>query len=124
MARLSTLLAGLTACTLLAGCLDIPDYRGSAAFRPGTGTATPSAPLGAPLGTAAPSAGTAESACTAAGREAGFDVQGVTGTREVTAADGLAQSRDVMLRVQRGGQSFDVRCSYSYAANSARIMTL
>jgi len=48
----------------------------------------------------------------------------VVGTREVSGSDGLARSRDVMLRVARGQQVYEVRCSYNYVSNEARIMSL
>ncbi|MFN4098562.1 MAG: hypothetical protein ACK4GT_02180 [Pararhodobacter sp.] len=56
----------------------------------------------------------------AAGRDAGFDVQSVVGTREVSGAT----ARDVMLRVNRSGRTIEVRCNYAYASGQARIMTL
>jgi hypothetical protein len=69
-------------------------------------------------------ASAAESSCTQQGQAQGLAVQGVVGTREVTGADGVARSRDVMLRVARGQQVYEVRCSYSYASGQARIMSL
>lgn len=126
MTKTSMTIGALSACVLLAGCFDIPDYRGGARFSnpfsSGSGGAmmTPSDPMAAPVA----SANAAETACLSAGRTAGFDVQGVVGTREVLGTGGLPQSRDVMLRVQRGGQSVEVRCSYAYLDGTAQIMTL
>ncbi len=123
MIRKTMAMGALLSCVGLAGCFDIPDYRGGGLMR--SRASAPTAPVGAPLGTPmAPLASAAENACTEAGRAAGFDVRGVVGTREVTGTGGLPESRDVMLRVQRGGQSLDVRCSYAYAGGAARIMTL
>lgn len=113
----------------LAAC-DIPDFRaGERLGNPFARSARPSGSVlppvvGAPLAAPTSGAAAAETACLAAGRDAGFDVQGVVGTREVIGASGLADSRDVMLRVNRSGQSVEVRCNYSYAGASARIMTL
>ncbi|HPD91768.1 MAG: hypothetical protein H6900_14785 [Rhodobacter sp.] len=118
MSRKTLALAALASCVALTGCLDIPDYRPGAPRTGWGGTSSPAA------GPAAPSTSLAESACMAAGRDAGFDVRGVTGTREVVNDAGIAVSRDVMLNVSRGGQSLDVRCSFAYDTASARIMTL
>lgn len=122
----STPLALLTIAALLAGCADIPDYRQGGRFvnpftnRSGGQSTRPLDPM-APQ---APAASAAETACREAGRAAGFDVRGVVGTREVMGAGGLPQSRDVMLQVQRGGQTIEVRCSYAYLDGTAQIMTL
>ncbi len=117
-------IGALVACMMLAGCFDIPDYRGgnrfSNPFSGGAGAVQPVDPMAAP----APTATSAESACLEAGRSAGFDVRGVVGTREVVGTGGLPQSRDVMLQVQRGTQSVEVRCSYAYLDGTAQIMTL
>ncbi|PTX04011.1 hypothetical protein [Pararhodobacter aggregans] len=120
MTRAIWITAALAAATALAGCGDIPDMRfGQGGGRPAYGggyggtPVVPSEPV-----VAGPSASQAEGACMSAGREAGFDVQGVVGTRE------QGTSRDVMLRVQRGGQTVEVRCSYAYDSGQARIMTL
>lgn len=119
-------LSALAACVVLASCTDIPDYRRSrftnpfSSAAPGPGVFTPNEPLAAPVATAS----AAEVACLEAGRAAGFDVQGVVGTREVVGAGGLPSSRDVMLNVQRSGQSIEVRCSYAYLDATAQIMTL
>jgi len=117
-------IGALAACVMLAGCFDIPDYRGgnrfSNPFSGGAGGAQPAAPQDA----AAPTANAAEAACLEAGRAAGFDISGVVGTREVIGAGGLPQSRDVMLQVRRGTQSVEVRCSYAYLDGTAQIMTL
>lgn len=127
MARIQLFLA-LVAGVGLAAC-DIPDFRSGErlsnpfARNPPQASAPPPV-IGAPLGAPTPGASAAETACLAAGRQAGFDVQGVVGTREVVGVSGFAESRDVILRVNRGGQSVEVRCSYAYAGASARIMTL
>ncbi|WP_417587462.1 hypothetical protein [Pararhodobacter oceanensis] len=121
MTRKIKIIAALAAGTMLAGCMNIPDYRGGFGSPGRVSPAQPSAPLGT---AATPQASAAESACTEAGRAAGFDVQGVVGTHEVIGTGGLPQSRDVMLRVARGGQSIEVRCSYAYVDGSANIMTL
>jgi hypothetical protein len=66
----------------------------------------------------------AEAACSEMARAQGLGVQSVVGSREVTGPDGVPQARDVLLRVTRGEQVYDVRCNYSYSADSARIMSL
>ncbi|GAB4261226.1 MAG: hypothetical protein Kow0013_05520 [Pararhodobacter sp.] len=125
MSRPPVILGALAACLAVSGCFDIPDLRGRPPYSgPSRPASTVPAPVGDPLGPPVPAASEAERACLAAGQEAGFDVRGVVGTHEVTDASGLAVSRDVMLRVQRGGQELQVRCSYAYAAGAARIMTL
>ena len=118
MTRAIWITAALAAATALTACGDIPDMRfgQGGGSRPVYGggpvvTTEPSVVTG-------PSASQAEGACMSAGREAGFDVQGVVGTRE------QGTSRDVMLRVQRGGQTVEVRCSYAYDSGQARIITL
>lgn len=127
MTRTAVTIGVLAACSMLAGCMDIPDYRGGSRFTnpfsatTGSGATSAPAALPAPAGA---SASAAETACLDAGRRAGFDVQGVVGTHEVVGAGGLPTSRDVMLRVQRGGQSIEVRCSYAYLNSTAQIMTL
>lgn len=119
-------LALLCTCALLAGCGEMPDFRAGERFgafiarplAPGSTPAIPAAPQG-------PAASAAETACTDAGRAAGFTVQGVVGTREVLPpAGGAPVSRDVVLRVARGGQTLEVRCNYAYATSTARMMTL
>ncbi|MCB1395465.1 MAG: hypothetical protein KDJ98_05695 [Rhodobacteraceae bacterium] len=132
MSRSTLTLAILSACTMLAACGDIPDFRAgerldrlSNSFSSWRNDAPQAqAPVGAPLAPPPPAASAAEGACMQAGREAGFDVRGVVGTHEVTDAAGMPVSRDVMLQVQRGSQSLQVRCSYAYAGGEARIMTL
>lgn len=125
------ILGALAICMLLVGCVDVPDFRRgerfSNPFNQSSGLSSGPNPFGdvrsvdpAPT----PSASAAESACLDAGRAAGFDVQGIVGTREVLGSGGLPQSRDVMLRVQRGSQSVEVRCSYAYMNGTAQIMTL
>lgn len=111
----------------LAACGGIPDFRVPFRAAPASAPMTaapiaPSAPLAPVPG--APTAGAAEAACLQAGRERGFDVQGVVGSTDVLGADGVALSRDVMLRVARSGQQFDLRCNYVYADGIARVMAL
>jgi hypothetical protein len=111
----------------LSACGSMPDLRPSRAGGPaGFGATPPAAPAApAPVGPVAGfGGGAAESACVAAGRERGFDVQSVVGSVDVPGADGRPVSRDVMLRVLRGGQQFDVRCSFVYADGIARVMAL
>lgn len=116
MPRFPLLALTLTALTL-AAC-GVPDFRARpAAPRASAAPAAPVAP--APTG-----ANAAETACLAAGRERGFQVQGVTGSSEVMGADGRPASRDVMMRVQRGQQIFDLRCNYDYGGAMARVMAL
>ncbi len=74
-------------------------------------------------GTADISASGAEQACIAAGRERGLEVAGVVGSTAVTGANGEA-SRDVMLRVRRGGADIEVRCNYVASTRMARIMLI
>ncbi|WP_146195147.1 hypothetical protein [Pararhodobacter marinus] len=126
MTRKIWLMGLLAGVTVLSACGEMRDFRrgmpliGSDARAP-----APAAPVASPPTTGmTPSASDAETACMRAGGDAGFSVQGVAGTREITGADGMASSRDVMLQVSRGGQVIEVRCSYDYANASARIMTL
>ncbi|MFN3955195.1 MAG: hypothetical protein ACK4LQ_12150 [Pararhodobacter sp.] len=115
-----TLLPMIALPFVLAGCLQSP-----AAFD--RGPAVRPAPMAQPAPEAPgarPSAGAAENACVAAGQQQGLGVQGVVGTREVAGSDGQPTSRDVMLRVARGQQLYEVRCSYNYASAQARIMSL
>ncbi|MBN8290389.1 hypothetical protein JI664_00265 [Rhodobacter sp. NTK016B] len=115
------LLVGITA---LSACGEVRDFRrGMPLIGSNARTPAPAAPASPAMGTT-PAASDAETACMRAGSDAGFSVQGVAGTREVSGADGMAASRDVMLQVDRGGQTIEVRCSYDYANASARIMTL
>ncbi|MGY6534090.1 MAG: hypothetical protein ACXIVG_01960 [Pararhodobacter sp.] len=129
-ARAGMLLVGAL---MLAGC-QAPDLRG---LMPGARPAAP-APAPAPqtiapdvfdpdapaAGGPAPAANVAEAACMQQGRDQGLAVREVVGTREVRGSDGVATSRDVMLRVARGQQVYDVRCSYNYGTEQARIMSL
>lgn len=110
---------GLSAC---GGLSDL--RRGSSTAAPETITVTPTE--GAPdMALAGPvSAGAAEAACMEAGRERGFTVEGIVGSSDVAGDDGQPVSRDVMLRVARGAQVFDLRCSYHYASAQARVMAL
>lgn len=128
-ARYGPLLVGAL---LLAGC-QMPDFRGMVpaprSAAPATADPAPDPatdPLGEGAGIAAPapSASVAEAACMQAGRDRDLTVREIVGTREVPGADGIPASRDVMLRVARGQQVYDVRCSYSYASAQARIMSL
>jgi hypothetical protein len=118
-------MATLTGVLVLAGCADFPDLRqpaqprGAAPVQSAPPPPSPSADIGIRR-----SASAAEAACVAQGETQGMNVQTVVGTREVSGSDGRATSRDVMLRVARGQQVFDVRCSYDYASAQARIMTL
>ncbi|KPQ06010.1 MAG: Suppressor of cytokine signaling [Rhodobacteraceae bacterium HLUCCA12] len=112
-------------CAVLAGCAQMPDLPGFGAQRnapraavPDTDSATDDSTPGAVP------ASTAERACTRQGQDQGLSVQGVVGTREVMGDDGVPRSRDVMLRVARGEQVYEVRCSYSYVSSEARIMSL
>jgi hypothetical protein len=129
MPRLALILI-LTLALLPAACGTIPDFRaGSPAPRSAgpaaPSPATPSPPLEmTPLPGAGVSAGAAEAACTAAGVERGFQVQGIVGSTDVAGTDGQPASRDVMMRVARGTQVFDLRCSYHYASAQARVMAL
>lgn len=117
--------SALVSVFVIAGCGALPDMRGSAPMR---GAPPPPAAQTAPaISEAMPGAvpaSAAESACTQQGQTQGLAVQGVVGTREVDGDDGVARSRDVMLRVARGEQVYEVRCSYSYASGQARIMSL
>jgi len=122
-ARTVTAVAGVL---VLAGCSQMPVQRGPAPQRsappPAMVSVAPAMPLAAAPGAVPASA--AESACTSQGQSQGLAVRGVVGTREVRGSDGIASSRDVMLRVARGQQVYEVRCSYSYASGEARIMSL
>jgi hypothetical protein len=123
MRRMMTMTA-LTGAMVLAGCAEFPDLtatqpRGPAPVQTAPPPPAPSADIGVRR-----SAGAAEAACVAQGEMQGMNVQSVVGTREVAGVGGEPGSRDVMLRVARGQQVFDVRCSYSYATAEARIMTL
>lgn len=100
----------------LTACGPFPDARARSIARP-----APMAPVQPAPGRPA---NEAESACFEAGRAAGFEGMRLVGSVEVMGTQGVASSRDVMIGVRRGGQSFEVRCSYSYETNSARIMTL
>lgn len=110
---------GVVALTL-AACGELPDFRVPGSPTPAAVSAPP------PAATLPPQtgAGAAETACTAAGQERGFTVQGVVGSTDVAGADGQPASRDVMLRVARGQQVFDLRCNYHYASSQARVMAL
>ena len=120
-ARSMSMLIGVLA---IAGCAQMPDFRGGGrTHAPPPRTAQPD-PLAPVTDAGAVPASAAEAACMEQGRGQGLAVQSVVGTREVSGSDGAASSRDVMLRVARGQQVYEVRCSYSYASNEARIMSL
>ncbi len=123
MRRLFTM-GTLAGALVLAGCGDIPDFRFAQprAAAPVQTAPAPAAPL-SDIGIRR-SAGAAEAACVAQGETQGMNVQSVVGTREVTDGEGRPIARDVMLRVARGQQVFDVRCRYDHASAEARIMTL
>jgi|JI7StandDraft_1071085.scaffolds.fasta_scaffold229813_1 hypothetical protein len=110
----SLTLSLLAGAFLLTACGPFPDARLP-------GFQRPVAP--APVAPGRP-ASDAEAACFEAARSAGFEGARLAGSAEVMGPQGIAASRDVMIGVRRGGQSFEVRCSYSYATNTARIMTL
>jgi len=121
-ARTMTALAGVL---VLAGCFQAPALRSAAPQRsapPPAASVAPVIPEAAVPGAVPASA--AETACTNQGQSQGLAVRGVVGTREVRGSDGTASARDVMLRVARGQQVYEVRCSYSYATGQARIMSL
>jgi len=113
----------LSASLLLTGCANVPDFRMGERISNPFRRAAPSGAM-TPAAPDTPAASAAETACMEAGRLAGFDVRGVIGTREVIGTGGLPQSRDVMLQVDRSGQSVEVRCSFGYLDGQARIMTL
>ncbi|MCC5985059.1 MAG: hypothetical protein JJU42_11905 [Rhodobacteraceae bacterium] len=71
-----------------------------------------------------PTASRAERACVEQGAAQGLTVQRVVGTRATTDASGQTTGRDVMLRVSRQGQVYEVRCNYAQATDTARIMSL
>ena len=129
MRRISTI-TGLIGAMALAGCAGFPDMMGAPTPSPAPAPAPMIAPSIAPSPEPAEdigirrSASAAEAACVAQGETQGMNVQSVVGTREVAGSDGRPVSRDVLLRVARGEQVFDVRCSYNYASSEARIMTL
>jgi hypothetical protein len=117
-------MAALAGVFTLAGCADFPDIlpaqpRSAAPVQSAPPPPAPSADIGIRR-----SASAAEAACVAQGETQGMNVQTVVGTREVSGSDGQPSSRDVMLRVARGQQVFDVRCRYDYDSSEARIMTL
>lgn len=116
--------SALVGVLVIAGCAQLPDMRGPAPIRSAPPPAAQPAPVMPDATPGAVPASAAESSCTQQGQAQGLAVQGVVGTREVTGADGVARSRDVMLRVARGQQVYEVRCSYSYASGQARIMSL
>ena len=126
MNRIARNLTAIVGVFVVAGCSQLP-------VRFDLGPARPSAPPATTIGAepvvrsgaeGAVPAGQAEAACMAQVQQQGLAVQGVVGTREVTRADGAPSARDVMLRVARGQQVYEVRCNYSYAGAEARIMSL
>ncbi|MGY6412170.1 MAG: hypothetical protein ACXIUV_14250 [Alkalilacustris sp.] len=66
----------------------------------------------------------AVAACLSSAEARGFDVRGVSNTSEAIGPGGVAVGQNVFVNVARGGQTFNVRCNYSYASSEARIMTL
>lgn len=111
----------------LAGCTAYPGQMGGFSAPRDTGpstiTVTP-APAGTFPDMGAPvAASDAERACLGAAQERGLAVQSVVGSRAVAGSEGGA-GRDVMLRVARSGQQYEVRCSYAGATGTARIMSL
>ena len=70
------------------------------------------------------SAQQAIAACLARAETQGLNVSGVDRSDEIRTVDGVALGQNVFLDVGSGGQSFTVRCSYTYASAEARIMTL
>lgn len=120
MPRPSPILPLVLAALMLAAC-DMPDFRARSSAPPPPAPLAP-APVEPGLNPGQPSA--AEAACLAAGRERGFEVQGVVGSSEVMGADGRPASRDVLMRVARGQQIFDLRCNYDYGGAMARVMAL
>jgi hypothetical protein len=108
-------MGALSGALVLAGCADIADLRpapprAAAPMHSAPAPMAPSDDIGIRR-----SASAAEAACVAQGETQGMNVRSVVGTREVTGA------RDVMLRVARGQQVFDVRCRYDNATGEARI---
>ena len=118
----------LAATLVLAGCLQPQQSMrviGAPAAAPAAAApAAAPAALPAPPPTAVATASRAEAACIDQGRAQGLSVERVAGTRAITGADGQSTGRDVMLRVSRDGQVYEVRCSYQSATDQARIMSL
>lgn len=100
----------------LAGC-GIP-VAGPSAVMPVTPTAGEAGRAGAQA------AGAGAQACSTRATEEGFAVQSVADTREVADGAGMPVALDVVLRVSRAGQGFDLRCSYDLATGQPRLMTL
>lgn len=71
-----------------------------------------------------PPAERAIAACLERAEAQGLEVRGVASADEVVGGAGTAVGQNVFLQVRRGGQAFELRCNYSYAAEEARIMTL
>lgn len=105
---------------VVAGCGPMPDLRRG--FSPTAAPAPRSAPVAPMAG--APAAGMAEQACSDEARARDLSVRAVVGSREVEGEGGAVTSRDVMLRVERRGQVYDVRCRFLYESGEARIMSL
>jgi hypothetical protein len=114
----SRTLSAAACCALLTACGPFPDAQMRHYQRP------PPAPAQVPQVAPGRAATKAESACFEAGRAAGFENMRLAGSAEVMGPNGLPASRDVMLSVRRGQQTFEVRCSYSYARSIARIIKL
>lgn len=66
----------------------------------------------------------AVAACLSRAEAQGLEVRGVSNTSEAMGGGGTAVGQNVFVDVGRGGQSFTVRCNYSYATSEARIMTI
>ena len=114
MTRTRTLSAA-ACCALLTACGPFPDAQMRNYQR------SPAAPVQSAPGRPATKA---EVACFEAGRAAGFETMRLTGSAEIMGANGRPASRDVMLSVRRGLQTFEVRCTYSYATSRALITAL
>ena len=113
----------LAATLVLAGCLQ-PQQPMRVIGGPQDAPAATAQPAPAPPPADVATASRAEAACVDQGRAQGLSVEHVVGTRAVTGADGQPTGRDVMLRVARDGQMFEVRCNYQSASDEARIMSL
>lgn len=118
---------GMLGVLALAGCTAYPGQMGGLTPPRDTGPSTISvtpAPAGSFPDMGAPvAASDAERACLGAAQERGLSVQSVVGSRAV-AGSGGDSGRDVMLRVSRSGQVYEVRCSYAGSTQTARIMSL
>ena len=66
----------------------------------------------------------AVAACLDRAEAQGFTVSGVSSATDMFGRDGRPSGKNVFVDVSRGGQSFSVRCGYTYATAQAQIMTL